>query len=200
MPDASSSRTGSPQRGESSPSRTGSPQRGESSPARQQGASFRAPLWLRWVLSLAVAAGLVVALILFVQSHSSDSPAPESPAAAAEANRETEILVAQDQSPHTTRLNPGAAPAATLERAIAADMNYLIAHQVLDGPLQSSKCGRTDSRSAIRLAYSCTALADNVNYPFVGVVDVRTRQVTYCKHDPAPIASENVPLSPRCFR
>ena len=167
-------------------------------PSHRTGASLRPPLWVRWVLSLAVAADLVVALVLFVQSHSSDAPAPESQAAVAEQNRESEILVAQDQAPHSVSLRSGATPAQALERAIKAEMNFLIAHQVLDGPLQSSKCTATGRRGESKLGFSCTVVAANVNYPFLGVVDVRSRQLTYCKRDPAPIASENVPLSPRC--
>lgn len=186
VPEASPPRTSPP-----APPRSGAPQRRD--------ASLRVPLWLRWVLSLAAAAALLFGLVHFVQTHSSDSPAPENPAAAAQQNRETEVLVAQDQAPHSVRLKPGAVPAAALQRAIGADMNFLIDHQVLDGPLQSSKCTRTGPRSSTRLAFSCRAVADNVNYPFLGVVEVRSRQLTYCKRDPAPIPSENIPLSPRCL-
>jgi hypothetical protein len=37
-----------------------------------------------------------------------------------------------------------------------------------------------------------------VSYPFLGVVDLRAKQITYCKRDPPPVPSENIPVSSRC--
>jgi hypothetical protein len=31
------------------------------------------------------------------------------------------------------------------------------------------------------------------------VVDTSARRITYCKRDPPPVPSQNVPLSPRCL-
>jgi len=158
----------------------------------------RPPLWLQWVLSIAVAAALIVGLVRFVQSSTANQITTESPAGEVQANREAEILVAEDQSPHTVRLTAHAAPAAALNRAIRADMTKLIDDGSLDGPLQHSACGRTGSSDKAGQRFSCTVSAAGVSYPFVGVVDAGARTIVYCKRDPPPVPSQNVPLSPRC--
>jgi hypothetical protein len=76
-------------------------------------------------------------------------------------------------------------------------MTSLINKGVVDGPLQRTRCRRHGGGSG-RLAFSCVATADNVNYDYVGVVDVSTRQLTYCKRDEPPVPSQNIPVSPRC--
>lgn len=72
-------------------------------------------MWLRATVSLAIAAALIVALVLFVSHHNTNSPAITNLAAEAQANREAEILISQDQTPHLARLSSGAAPAAAVE-------------------------------------------------------------------------------------
>jgi hypothetical protein len=141
---------------------------------------------------------VIVGLIRFVQSSTANQITTENPAAAVQANREGEILVAQDQTPHAARLSPRAAPGAALNRAIRADMAKLIAQAELDGPLQSSSCTPTGPSRAAKLGFRCSVQADGISYPFVGVVDARARMITYCKRDPPPVPSQNVPLSPRC--
>jgi hypothetical protein len=163
------------------------------------GQKFKPPLWLRWVLSLGVSAGLLVALVLFVDHHNSNSLAPESPAAALRANREAAIVVSQDQAPHVLAVGPGTAPVAALERAVRASVTTGIDRGVLDGPLQRTVCTPTGSRGATRRAFRCTVTANDVNYQFVGVVDVRARRLTYCKRDPPPVPSETILVSHRCL-
>lgn len=150
------------------------------------------------MLSFAVAAVVIVGLIRFVQSNTSNQITTEDRAAAIQANREAEILVAQDQAPHSARLTPRAAPGPTLDRAIRADMAKLIAQGQLDGPLQRSSCAQTGPHHDAVVGFRCAVLAGGVSYPFVGVVDARARTITYCKRDPPPVPSENVPLSARC--
>jgi hypothetical protein len=161
---------------------------------------FRPPLWLRWVLSLGVGAVLIVLLVRFVQHNSGTSPANESPAAALRANREAEILVAQDQAPRVVRLAAGVAPAIGLQRATQADIARLIAQGTIDGPLGRASCTATGTRATTTRAFRCTVVAANFNYQFVGVVDMRSRRITFCKRDPPPVPSQNVPVSPRCLR
>jgi hypothetical protein len=48
------------------------------------------------------------------------------------------------------------------------------------------------------LGYSCVATANDVNYDFLGVVNVPAHQLTYCKRDEPPVPSMNIPVSPRC--
>ena len=169
-------------------------------PQRPRGTVLRPPLWVRWVLSFSVAAALLVALVRFVESNNSDSSqAIENPAGAEAQNREAAILVAQDQAPHTVRLKPQAVPARAIERAVRADMASLIAHQALDGPLGRSTCTQIGPRGTVRVAYRCMVVAGGVTYPFLGVVDLHAQQITYCKRDPPPVPSENIPVSRRCL-
>jgi hypothetical protein len=170
----------------------------ESDP-RPRGAWLHPPLWLRWALSLGVGAALVVALVLFVDDHNSDSLATVSPAAAVRANREDEIVVAQDQAPHVVSVRSGTAPLAAIKRAVRTEMASGIAKGELGGPLQRTTCTPAGSSTAARRAFRCTATASNVNYQFVGVVDVDARRLTYCKRDAPPVPSQNVPVSPRCL-
>jgi hypothetical protein len=166
---------------------------------RSAGSIFRPPLWLRWVLSLGVGAVLIVLLVRFVQHNSGTSPANESPAAAVRANREAEVLVAQDQAPRVARLAAGVAPATALQHATHADIAHLIAQGVINGPVGHSTCTPTGARATTPRGFRCTVVAANFNYQFVGVVDTRTRRITLCKRDPPPVPSQNVPVSPRCL-
>lgn len=165
---------------------------------RSTGGIFGLPLWLRWALSFGVVLVLGAALVLFVEHHGSDSPTTTDPAAVLRANREAEILVAQDQAPHVVRLSSGIAPAAALERALHAAMAQLIASGQINGPLGRSTCTPTRAAAGDRRSFACRVLAARVSYPFVGVVDTRTRRITFCKRDPPPIPSQNIPVSRRC--
>ena len=156
-------------------------------------------MWLRWVLSCGVAAVLIVLLVRFVEHNSGTSPANLNPAAAVRANREAEILVSQDQAPRVARLGPRAAPARALEHATQADIAREITQGTISGPLGRSTCTPTGTRAAAPLAFRCTVVAADFNYQFVGVVDTRTRQITFCKRDPPPVPSQNVPVSRRCL-
>jgi hypothetical protein len=153
---------------------------------------------LKWVLSIVVAVAALVALVRFVQSNTANQITTESPAGAEQANREAEILVAEDQAPHTARLRGHTAPAAALNRAIRADMARMIAQGSLDGPLQRSSCAPTGAPGKAGQRFSCAVSAAGVSYPFVGVVDARARTIVYCKRDPPPVPSQNVPLTPQC--
>jgi hypothetical protein len=42
------------------------------------------------------------------------------------------------------------------------------------------------------------ATAADVNYDFLGVVDVPAHRLTYCKRDEPPVPSMNIPVSRRC--
>jgi hypothetical protein len=159
----------------------------------------RPPLWLRWAASLGVGAALIIALVIFVDHHNSDSLAPENPAAAVRANHEDEIVVAQDQAPHVVRAPSGTAPLAAIERVVRADTAQGIAKGQLAGPIQRTRCTPAGSSTATRRAFRCTVTASSVNYLFDGVVDVQARRLTYCKRDPPPVASQNIPVSPRCL-
>jgi hypothetical protein len=158
---------------------------------------LRPPLWARWVLSLGAGIIVLVALVLFVEHNSNNSQATQSPGAVARANREAAVVVAQDQAPHVVALNPGSSARAAVTRAIRADMTTMINNGIIEGPVSRAACAQTGGHSG-RLAFSCTAVAAGVNYPFLGVVDTQGRQVTYCKRDEPPVPSMNIPVSRRC--
>jgi hypothetical protein len=159
---------------------------------------MRPPLWLQWVLSIVVAVALIVALVRFVQSSTANQVTTESAAGLAKATRESEILVAEDQAPHTVPLPGHTAAAAAVNRAIRAEMTTLIDEGSLDGPLQRSSCTPTGPAGRAGQRFSCTVSAAGVSYPFASVVDVRARTIVFCKRDPPPVPSQNVPLNPRC--
>jgi hypothetical protein len=145
-----------------------------------------------------VAAAVIVALVRFVQSNPANQLTTENASGVAQSNREAEILVAQDQAPHTVRLPGQTAAAAAINRAVRADITTMIDDGSLDGPLQHSACAPTRPRAKAGQIFSCTVSAAGVSYPFVGVVDARARTIVFCKRDPPPVPSQNVPLSPHC--
>lgn len=156
----------------------------------------RPPMWVRWALSLGVAAVLAVTLILFVSHHNDNLLAHESPKAAARANRLAETVVSQDQAPHRVTLAPGASPAA-VAHAIRHDMTVRIANGQAGAPLQRVHCATVGTRAS-DTGYRCRATAAGVGYPYQAVLDHRTRALTFCKHDAPPVPSMNIPVSPRC--
>lgn len=153
-------------------------------------------MWVRWTLSLGVAALLAVALILFVSHHNDNGLAHESPQAAERANREAEIVVSQDQAPHVVTLAFSAAPAAVVH-AIRHDMTNRIATGQAGAPLQRVRCAATGTRGA-DAGYRCRATAAGVGYPYQAVLNRSTHTLTFCKHDAPPVPSMNIPVSRRC--
>jgi hypothetical protein len=154
-------------------------------------------MWARWVLSFGVAAALVVGLVVWVDHHNGNGLATQSPAALARANREADIVVAQDQVPHVIRLRSAANPQAAFVRAVRADMTQRINRGIIEGTLQHLTCNRHGGTHGT-LGFSCAAIVQGVNYPYVGVVHVAARQLIYCKRDEPPVPSQNIPVSRRC--
>lgn len=116
----------------------------------------------------------------------------------AEADRLGRIVQAQDQTPRSVPLRRAAAPRHALEAVIAADMRQRIRRHEFRGPLQSSRCKQVATSRRNRRAYRCTAQAAGLPYPFLGVVDLRRRRVTWCKYDPGATPTSDVPVSPSC--
>lgn len=154
-------------------------------------------MWAKFALSLSVAAILLVALIIFVNNNNTDSNQTLTPSEQAKVNREAERVVAADQAPSTVTLGHGGTPHAETVRTIRATMSSLVNKGIVDGPLQRVRCTRHGGQAG-RPAFSCVATANNVNYDYVGVVDVPARQFTYCKRDEPPVPSQNIPVSPAC--
>ena len=194
--------TPTPPRGSSAPEDAGTPPPPVAPaavrPGRAPGAYLPLPLWARFLLAGLVGLAALVAMIVYVSSHNTDSPAQTNPAAAVQANRDAEILVARDQAPHAGSPPRGLTPAAAMTAAVHADMRRRISSGSVPGPLQRLRCRPSDPVRGARQAFSCTALAASVNFLFVGVVDRTRRRVTYCKRDPPPAPSDDIPVSRRC--
>jgi hypothetical protein len=165
------------------------------------------PLRVRWLITIVGYALVIVAIAIVVRSGGGGSAGPgaagSSPgeaAAAAEANRVGRIAIAEDEAPRSSRLARGMSLQTALERAVGADVRERIAHGQLTGPLQSVRCELTTAVGARGRALGCTVRSAGLSYPFVGVADERTRELTWCKVDPAPVANAplEVPVSPRC--
>ncbi len=156
----------------------------------------RPPMWVRWTVSLGVAALLAVALIGFVNHHNGNGLANESPKATERANREAEIVVSQDQAPHVVTVAPGAAHAAVVH-AIRQDMTTRIANGQAGSALQRVRCTRIAGRGA-DTGYRCRATAAGVGYPYDAVLNRSANRLTFCKHDAPPVPSMNIPVSRRC--
>lgn len=156
------------------------------------------PLWARWVLTVLVFAVLFIVVRAIVRSGG--SPAPER-SAEVQANQEGEVVIAEDQAPHTAPLGPGAPVQAALVRAITADTLGRIRHGELTGPFQGVSCRAAGASHSGRRPFHCTARAASLAYPFFAVADEREHLLTWCKRDPPPTSDAplNVPLSTRCL-
>jgi hypothetical protein len=154
-------------------------------------------MWAKFVVSLAVGLGLLVALIIFVNHNNTDANQTLTPAEQAKVNKEAERVVAADQAPQVVTIARGETPHAGIVRTIRATMGSLVNKGVVDGPLQRVRC-TSHGGQAGRPAFGCVATAADENYDFFGVVDVSARQLTYCRREPPPVPSEKIPLSPAC--
>jgi hypothetical protein len=166
---------------------------------RAPGAYLRLPIWQRFALAGLIAAVLLVALVIFVEHNNTNTNPSLNEHAEVRANREAEILVTQDQAPHSVPIRRGAAPAQALERVLHARMAAQIHRGVIDGPLKTARCTPRGAPTGGRHPFSCTIEAGQVDYPYLGVVDASARRITYCKRDPPPTPSDNVPVSARCL-
>jgi len=154
-------------------------------------------MWARFVVALGVGVILLVALIIFVNHNNTDSNQTLTPSEQAKVNREAERVVAADQAPHIVVLKSGETPHAGFVRTVHSAMATLVNRGVVDGPLQRVRCAQHGGASG-RQAFTCVATANNVNYDYVGVVEVPTHRLTYCKRDVPPVPSQNIPVSAAC--
>ncbi|MEO6858246.1 MAG: hypothetical protein ABI323_06620, partial [Solirubrobacteraceae bacterium] len=144
---------------------------------RAPGAYLNLPLWQRYAISLFVAAVLLTGMVLWVRGHNTDSaPSNNDPAATLRANREAEILVAQDQAPRYVSLPAGVSSLAALEHVIHARLAAQVASGAVSGPLERARCRATGARSGARRGYSCTIESGSVIYPFLAAVDTAARR------------------------
>ena len=154
-------------------------------------------MWAKFAVSLTVGVILLVALIIFVNHNNTNSNATLTPSEQAKVNREAEKVVAADQAPQVAALKHGESPHAAFVHTVHTAMASLVNKGVIDGPLQRVRCTRHGG-TASRQAFTCIGTADNVNYDYVGVVQVSTHNLTYCKRDEPPVPSQNIPVSAAC--
>jgi hypothetical protein len=177
---------------------------GDSRPRWLARAARRPPLWARWVMTIVAFAIAIAVIAIVARSGGGGSAGGASPSeealAVAEANSEGRTAIAEDEAPHTSRLRPGAALEAALQRAIAGDVAGRIRTGQLTGPLQGVRCRASGPVNAGRRPYGCTVLSAGIRYQFVAVADQRALLLTWCKVDPPPAAEDplEVPVSPRC--
>ena len=155
-------------------------------------------MWAKFAMAFTVGAILLVALIIFVNHNNTDSNQTLTPSEQAKVNKEAERVVAADQAPQVVKLTRGESPHGEFVRTVHAAMAALVSKGVVDGPLQRVRCTRHGG-GARRPAFTCVATANDVNYDFVGVVDVPARRLTYCKRDEPPVPSQNIPVSAACI-
>jgi hypothetical protein len=150
------------------------------------------------VIAATITIVALTALVVFVAGHNTNSPTYTNLTTSPQANRDAETITAEDQAPHTARLSPQATAAAGLRNAVRGFIAGEIARGAISGPLQLAQCRSTGSPKSSRQAFSCSVMAASVIYRFLGTVQPRLHQITYCKHDPPPAPSDVVPVSRRC--
>lgn len=158
------------------------------------------PLWARWLLTLLGFCMLALAVWIALRAINDAGPSQSERVANQEANRESQIVIEEDQAPRTSRLRSTAGARDQLQLAIAADLRERIRQGSLSGPVQDVRCLAAAAARSDREPFRCTAQAAGVSYPFLGVVNMRARQLTWCKVNPSPVAGgpQEVPVSPRC--
>jgi hypothetical protein len=161
------------------------------------------PLWSRWVMTIAtfvVAIAVIAIVVRSADTGKSAAPSSEEALAVAEANSEGRTAIAEDEAPHTSRLQGGVAPPVALARAIATDVRSRIRTSQLTGPLQGVRCRASGPPRRGRRPYDCTVRSAGIDYTFVAVADERLLQLTWCKVDPpaTPQSPLEVPVSQRC--
>jgi hypothetical protein len=172
----------------------------DSSLGRLALAARHPPLWARWLLTILAFAVLTLAAVVFVHDHSEGTSAPTKSEreAEVEADREGNVVIEEDQAPHTAPLRPGAPTLAALERAISGDARDRIQSGNLTGPFQSVRC-EAKGATATKRAFRCTVHAAGIAYPYLAVLNEPSRQLTWCKLDPPPASgAPEVPVSAHC--
>ncbi len=172
----------------------------DSSLGRLALAARHPPLWARWLLTIFAFAVLILAAMIVIHDNSegTSSPTKSEREAEVEANREGNVVIEEDQAPHTAPLRGGAPPLIALERVIAGDARGRVQAGNLTAPFQGVHC-KAKGAVGPNQTFSCTVHAAGVAYPYLAVFDKRTRQFTWCKVDPPPVSgAPEVPVSARC--
>ncbi|HET9073369.1 MAG TPA: hypothetical protein VFN48_02225 [Solirubrobacteraceae bacterium] len=166
--------------------------------------SIRAlPLWVRYLVTVAVAGGLFALLVVFVNQHNgplAEPPAGPNPAQAAQSLQQDRILVAQQQAPHRVRL-AAADPRVAAAQAITRYMTRQVNLGFITGPIDgATRCGAlAGSAAALRCRITSGPNSARLIYPFDVVVHAAARQVVFCQVVVSPDPSlPSPPISSVC--
>jgi hypothetical protein len=157
----------------------------------------RVPLVMRWVLCLFVAAALIVLLVAFVSHNNGNGEATISKSKLKQEYVQDTILMRQQQAPHAVTVSSSATARARLVTGLRRLMVRQVTANELPGPVQRVRCWENARRGAL-VGYHCSAEGDHINYPFLAVYTPSAHRAVFCKKVYAPVASENIPVSPRC--
>jgi hypothetical protein len=163
----------------------------------------RLPLWFRYVATFAVAALAFIELVHYVSKNNPPLQVPPqapNPSQLSQEQHQDRIVVEQQQAPHRLHV-PAATPALAAARAVAAYMDFEVAHGFIAGPVDGqASCHGPAGGARVALACSIHAGAriTRLRYPFDVVVVPSTDEVTYCQVVTPPIPSLRVPVSSAC--
>lgn len=159
----------------------------------------RTPLWARWLLTILAFVVLILVGRSFVHnSEGASGPTSAERRAEVEANHEGDVIVEEDQAPHTASPRSGLSTRIALERAIAADVHNRVRNGELTGPFQSVGCRVSGPSRAGHQPFSCTVRSAGIAYLFLAVLDAPTHSLTWCKVDPPANGATAIPVSTRC--
>ena len=160
-------------------------------------AHLRPPLWARWVLSLGAGLILLLALIAVRRAQQHQLRGDAEPGRRGPGQPGGRDGGGSGSGAPCGRGRAGVRRARRHRQGRPRRHGVADRPGIIDGPLGRIACRRTGDTPG-RRAFKCTAVAGGVSYPFLGVVDLRARRVTYCKRDEPPVPSLNIPVSRRC--
>ena len=157
------------------------------------------PLWARWLLTIFAFAVLILAAVVFVHDHSEGTSAPTKSEreAEVEANREGNVVIEEDQAPHTARLGAGVATLIALERC---DLRRRARPDPVRKPhgAISERALRSEGRCGANRAFRCTVRAAGVELPLPGGARRAHTTVHVVQGRPAAVSGAPSPVSARC--
>lgn len=163
------------------------------------------PLWIRYLVAVAVAGAIFIAIVLFVEHNSGplvEPPVAPNAAQAAQVQKQDQILVSQQQAPHRVTART-ADPSSAAAAAVLAFMRAQVSRTFITGPLDGGAECRATGGTAIRAAFHCSVVsgpsAARLRYPFAVIVAPMVRRVTFCQIVTSPDPSvPSPPVSGAC--
>ena len=163
------------------------------------------PLWLRYLIAFGSAAVIFVAIVVWVHAHQNQADGqaanPDAKQAAQE-QQEDQVVVEQQQAPHTFRFTTGTAPLKAAGAAVDRYMSQQVSSSLIAGPLDGRASCTAGGGTSGRLLFHCRIHAGAkqtlLTYPFAAVVHPATAVVTYCQVVTPPYPLKAIPLQAAC--